>query len=473
MIDDHKPYPAMKKSAAAWLGEVPEHWCVLPNRAIFDEVKERNHADAGMLSVTITRGVIRQRTLLADSSKKDSSKLDKSAYKLVRKGDIAYNKMRAWQGAVGVSEYEGIVSPAYVVQRPREGASPRYLHYLLRTPAFAKEAERWSYGITSDMWSLRPEHFKMIYSCLPPLSEQTAIARFLDHADRRIRRCIRAKQKLIKLLEELKAAIIHRAVTRGLDPNVRLKPSGVEWLGDVPEHWEVAALRHRYTQVLGKMLDSKRITGSDSLPYLRNADVHWDSINVEDLPQMDIAPTEYERYTVLPGDLLVCEGGEVGRAAIWNGELPVIGFQKALHRLRPINIEVDLPRFLFFALYSAVKRDAFNDGHISTIAHLTGEKLRGARFQFPPLEEQAAIVRELDCISAATERAVKAAEREISLLHEYRTRLIADVVTGKLDVREAAGRLPLELDEQETAELDDPEAIDILDESPEPEAEDV
>src|SRR5205807_2339252 len=113
---------------------------------------------------------------------------------------IVYNKMRAWQGAVGVSAYEGIVSPAYVVQRARAGVTPRYLHYLLRTTAFATEAERWSYGITSDMWSLRPEHFKLIYSCLPPLAEQSAIVRFLDDVDRRIRHCVRAKAALIKLL---------------------------------------------------------------------------------------------------------------------------------------------------------------------------------------------------------------------------------------------------------------------------------
>ena len=153
----------------------------------FAEVKERDHPEEQMLSVTITKGVIRQQALLVDSSKKDSSNQDKSAYKLVRPGDIAYNKMRAWQGAVGVSDYQGIVSPAYVVERPRDGTDSRYLHYLLRTPAFSKEAERWSYGITSDMWSLRPEHFKMIYGCLPPLPEQATIVRFLDHADRRIR----------------------------------------------------------------------------------------------------------------------------------------------------------------------------------------------------------------------------------------------------------------------------------------------
>ena len=230
-----KPYTACKPSGVSWLGNVPAHWDVLPNRAIFAEVAEQNCPGEQMLSVTITSGVIRQQELLEDTSKKDSSRLDRAAYQLVQSGDIAYNKMRAWQGAIGVSEYRGIVSPAYVVQRPLKGINSRYLHYLLRTPAFAKEAERWSYGITSDMWSLRPEHFKMIYACVPPLPEQTTIVRFLDHADRHIRRYIRAKQKLIALLEEQKQAIIHQAVTGQVDvrtgqPYSAYKPSGVEWL---------------------------------------------------------------------------------------------------------------------------------------------------------------------------------------------------------------------------------------------------
>ena len=243
MTTHSKPYPDYKPSGIEWLGDMPAHWEVLPNRAIFVEMNEREHPQEEMLSVTIAEGVIRQQVLLEDSSKKDASRIDKSAYKLVRPGDIAYNKMRAWQGAIGVSEYSGIVSPAYVVQRSRNGVKSRYLHYLLRTPAFAKEAERWSYGITSDMWSLRPEHFKMIYTCVPPLPEQTAIVRYLDQADERIRRYISSREQLIELLGEYRQAVIHHAVTRGLDPDVRLKPSGVEWLGDVPAHWEVRRLR--------------------------------------------------------------------------------------------------------------------------------------------------------------------------------------------------------------------------------------
>ena len=134
------PNVPLKSSGVDWLGDVPAHWEVRPNRAIFIEVNDQNHSDAQMLSVTITRGVIRQKELLEDRSKKDASRLDRSSYKLVQPGDIAYNKMRAWQGALGVSDHQGIVSPAYVVQRPRTGCSSRFLHYLLRTPMFAKEA---------------------------------------------------------------------------------------------------------------------------------------------------------------------------------------------------------------------------------------------------------------------------------------------------------------------------------------------
>lgn len=441
MITDLRPYPAIEDAGVAWLGSVPQHWRVLPNRGVFAEVNERDQPDAQMLSVTITRGVIPQQALLSDSSKKDASRLDRTAYKVVRPGDIVYNKMRAWQGAIGVSAYPGIVSPAYVVQRPRPGVNPRYFHYLLRTPAFAKEAERWSYGITSDMWSLRPEHFRMIYVCLPPPDEQYAIVRFLDHIDRRIGRYIRTKQRLIALLEEQKQAFINEAVTRGLDRGAALADPRVGWLGEVPAHWEVSALRHRYTQTLGKMLDTKRITGLHLVSYIRNTDVQWDRINTADLPLMDIAPDEYPRYTLRRGDLLVCEGGEVGRSAIWVEEQGRVGFQKALHRLRPRDAARDIPRFMLYALRAAAASGAFDDGHVSTIAHLTGDKLRAHRFAFPPVHEQAAIVEFLDELVARVNHAIDLTAKEIARLREYETRLAADVVRGHVDVRDAAAQV--------------------------------
>jgi type I restriction enzyme S subunit len=432
----------------SWLGAIPQHWSVLPNRALFAEVKDRDHPDEEMLSVTITQGIVRQKALLADSSKKDSSNLDKSAYKLIQPRDLAYNKMRAWQGAIGVSYLRGIVSPAYVVMRMRENHNPRYYHYLFRTPQFAKEAERWSYGITSDMWSLRPEDFKMIYTPVPPEEEQDCIARFIDHANGQIERAIRAKRKLIALLSEQKQAIIHRAAARGLDATAPLKPSGISWLGDIPKHWEVMSLRMRYSVELGKMLDAKRITGRHLIPYLRNRDVQWDRILVDDLPTMDIPPEEFPRYTVGKGDLLVCEGGQVGRCAFWDGQLPICGFQKALHRVRARDSKRDCPRFFFYQMQLAQGRGIFTaDGNENTIAHLTCEKLRRHRFAFPPFEEQRQVANRLDIELKQFDTAITCLEREIGLLREYRTRLVADVVTGKLDVRSVARHLPAEKEE--------------------------
>jgi type I restriction enzyme, S subunit len=207
----------LKPSGIGWLGQIPAHWNCLPHRAIFREIKEQGYVDEPMLSVTISQGVIWQSDLLAETSKKDSSNLDKSKYKLVTQGDIVYNKMRAWQGAVGVSPNRGIVSPAYIVVRLRNSNNPDYFHFLLRTPGFSTEAERWSYGITSDQWSLRPEHFKMIYSCVPPLEEQDEIVSYIISETSEIQSHINRAQREIDLIRKYRARLITDVVTGKVD----------------------------------------------------------------------------------------------------------------------------------------------------------------------------------------------------------------------------------------------------------------
>jgi type I restriction enzyme, S subunit len=446
MIANLKPYPAMKDSGVPWLGEVPEHWKVRPNRALFTEIKERDHPDEQMLSVTITRGVIPQQSLLADSLKKDSSNLDKSAYKLVRAGDIAYNKMRAWQGAVGTSTYRGIVSPAYVVQHPRDGVGSRYFHYLFRTPAFAKEAERWSYGITSDMWSLRPEHFRLIYSCLPPVAEQAAIVRFLDHADRRIRRYIRAKQKLIKLLEEQKQAIIHRAVTSGIDPDVRLKPSSVEWLGDVPEHWDVR-------RILGVFRERKE-TGQPNWPILvvsiAQGVTKGDEFDEDGRPKRLI-----EDKTLYK----VAHKGDIAynMMRMWQGAVGVVpenGLVSPAYVVAQPQPQINSEYFALLFRTEACKGDTVSRsrGIVDDRNRLYWDGFKGLRVPVPPYNEQSLIAAFVAGETKAINKSIERVNREISLLREFRTRLIADVVTGKVDVREAAARLPEEVEETETAD---------------------
>ena len=465
MSADLPPYPEYKDSGVPWLGDVPKHWAVLPNRAIFTEVNDRDHPDEQMLSVTITAGVIPQRALLTDSSKKDSSNQDKSAYKLVRPGDIAYNKMRAWQGALGVSDYHGIVSPAYVVERPREGADPRYLHYLLRTPAFAKEAERWSYGITSDMWSLRPEHFRVIYGCLPPLPEQTAIVRFLDHKDRRIRRYIAAKKKLISLLNEQKQAIIQHGVTRGLDPAVRLKPSGVEWLGDVPEHWDIRRIRTCVESVTAGLWgeDPSGANSADHIVCVRVADFDMDHlvVNHRRLTTRALPLSARESRRLGPGDLLIEKSGggdaePVGRVVRFSLLEPAV-CSNFVVRLRPLPIvRSDFLLFVLTLLQSTRR-------NIPSIKQTTGIQNLDLRHYFatsmavPPLGEQDAILAKVDASMTTVGRAQEQARFEVELIREYRTRLIADVVTGKHDVRDVAAQWPEEV--EEPAPLDGADAL--------------
>jgi type I restriction enzyme S subunit len=444
MIDNLKQYPAMKDSGVTWLGQVPGHWKVLPNRALFAEVKDRDHPDEEMLSVTITRGIVKQKTLLEGSSKKDSSNLDKSAYKLVQPRDIAYNKMRAWQGAIGASALRGIISPAYVVMRLRNADDlPSYFHHLYRTPQFAKEAERWSYGITSDMWSLRPEHFKMIYTAKPPPDEQAAIVRFLDWANGRLERAIRAKRKVIALLGEQKQVIIHRAVTRGLDPSIPLESSESRWFPELPTGWEALTLRRVITSAVDGPHFSPQYRDV-GVPFLSARNVRADRWILSDAKY--ISETDYIEFSrrVRPevGDVLYTKGGTTGVARAVDLTFP---FQVWVH-IAVLKLKRDriVPEFLAYCLNSPrcyEQAQLFTRG--ATNQDLGLGRMKDIEVPVPTtLDEQKVIVDFLNSQCSAFNTAISRLEREIELLREYRTRLVADVVTGKLDVREAAARLP-------------------------------
>ncbi|MDV7212413.1 restriction endonuclease subunit S [Azotobacter beijerinckii] len=217
-------------------------------------------------------------------------------------------------------------------------------------------------------------------------------------------------------------------------PYPAYKDSGVEWLGEVPENWTVCKLNFRYSVELGKMLDEKRITNTSPLPYLRNQDVQWGKINTDDLPEMDIHPVEMERYTIRSGDLLVCEGGDVGRAAIWRSEDSALGYQKALHRLRHRYAHVDTAEFFYFVLLAAKLRGVFEESESkSTIAHLPAEKFRQYRFVFPPLPDQLTIAAYLNHETARIDALIEEQQRLIELLKEKRQAVISHAVTKGLD----------------------------------------
>lgn len=286
----------------------------------------------------------------------------------------------------------------------------------------------------SIMEGLNSSIVKSLQVYLPSLQIQKSITAFLDKETCRIDALISKKERQIELLQEKRQAIITKAVTKGLDPNAKMKDSGVEWIGQIPTDWDVAPLYSRYELQLGKMLDAKQITGDHLVSYLRNVDVQWDFINTEDLPQMDILPAQRISLRLKQGDLLVCEGGEIGRAAIWSGELEECYFQKALHRLRP-RTNQSVPRFLYYCLFSFATLGVFTaDAPTSTIEHLTGERLRTFRVPFPPMTDQVRIVDYLDSEEKNMKSTIEKIDGSIELLKEYRSSLITAAVSGQIDV---------------------------------------
>ena len=231
--------------------------------------------------------------------------------------------------------------------------------------------------------------------------------------------------------EPLAAALYARP--RRFRPYAEYRKSGVGWLGEIPAHWEVAPVYARYDVALGKMLDAKRVTGEAPRRYLRNVDVQWDSVNTDGLPEMDFAPGERDRYLLRPGDLLVCEGGEVGRTAIWRGEIADCFYQKAIHRVRPRS-EKDAPRFFYYLMYSLANRGVFvAGGNPNTIDHLTAVQLRHYRLPFAPRSEQHAIAAFLDPETAKIDALMAKKQRVVELLQEKRAALITQVVIKGLD----------------------------------------
>lgn len=464
MIDRLKPYEDYRPSAHPWLGKVPAHWLEKRAKDFFREVDERSTTGEGDLLSGSHKTGVTPRPQHVTMFKAESN----VGHKICRQADLAINTMWSFMGALGVSRQVGLVSPSYGIYQPINDGElhPNYVDRLLRTDDYKSEYLCRSTGIRSSRLRLYPDEFLKIPIPCPPPEEQAAIVRFLDHADRSIRRYIRAKRQLIALLNEQKQAIIHRAVTRGLDPHVKLKPSGVEWLGDVPESWEIVPSRAMFKHRNEKAgADDEILTASQTHGIVSRNDF----MEKEGRRVMQVISGREILKRVEVNDFVISmrsfEGG-----LEWSRIQGAIS--SAYVMLKPT--EYVQPRYYAYLLktrayISALRRtsDLVRDG----------QALRYANFlQVPlprlPLEEQAAIADFLDTETLELDGAVRRIQRELQLIQEYRTRLIADVVTGKLDVREAAAALPDELeavksDAEEVFDEDDTTDYVELDTDPE------
>ena len=260
-----------------WFGELPERWSVRKVNDLFSERREKvSDTDFAPLSVS-KGGIVPQIATVAKTNAGDNRKL-------VRAGDFAINSRSDRRGSSGISQFDGSVSLINIVLTPREDKNVRFWHYLLKCHNFIEEYYRNGRGIVADLWTTRYTEMKAIYLPLPPPDEIDQIVLFLDWKVSQINKLSKNLKQKIALLQELKQAVIKRAVTKGLDSNVPMRDSGSVWLGEVPEHWGVTAIGHLYSIILGKMLAPNKTSASDTYEhYLCAKDVHFDSVSTSDV----------------------------------------------------------------------------------------------------------------------------------------------------------------------------------------------
>src|SRR3989339_70388 len=409
-------YPKYKLAGVEWIGDIPEHWEVERTKWVFSESKLRNrelkYVDEDLLSVSEYYGVAKRREIIDNNDILNRAE-SLSENKIVIKGELVINIMLAWKKGLGISDHNGIVSPSYCVFKLLvDKGDPKFFHYLYRTNLYAEVFRQNSRGIIDSRLRLYPEEFFNIITIVPSPEEQTAIANFLDEKTAQIDKLITNKQKLIELLKEERTAIINQAVTRGIVPNVKLKPSGIEWLGNIPEHWAVKKLKY-----MAKLKSGEAITSDN----IREAD----------------------EYAVYGGN------GLRGYTSTYthDGDYILIGRQGALCG----NINYAFGKF--FASEHAVVVTRFNDEHIFWLGELlrsmnlnqysisaaqpglSVERIQNLSIPYPQIDEQELIGKHIETETKRIDNTISKIEREIELLQEYRTALISEVVTGKIDVR--------------------------------------
>lgn len=436
-------YKAYGYSGIRWCEHLPEHWSRsrlgfvtwVRARLGWKGLKAEEYVEDGFVLLS-TPNIKGNEIDFENVNYISEQRYEESPEIKLSEGDVLLAKDGSTLGTVNVVRSlprPATVNSSIAVLTPTKAIDSVYLHYIFQSQFITQTIETLKGGM--GVPHLFQSDIVKIAVPLPTMEEQHSIAEFLDAETSKIDALVAEQRRLIELLKEKRQAVISNAVTKGPNPHVKMKPSGIDWLGDVPEHWEVQPIYARYEQVLGKMLDQAKQSGINSMPYLRNIDVQWDFINISDLPLIDIRESEIERFTVKKGDLLVCEGGEVGRSAIWWGEDHKFAFQKAIHRLRPLT-QYENPRYLFYVMKFASDKGAFlANSNPNTIPHLTGEQLRLYRFPKPPISEQEAIVKALDKSGVEFSSLLNESEKAISLLQERRTALISAAVTGKIDVR--------------------------------------
>ncbi len=450
MIADLKPYSEYQQPGLPWAERVPAHWKLRRTKVLFSQRVQKGFPDEPLLAATQSQGVVKksdygERTVTATK--------DLHLLKLVEPGDFVIS-LRSFQGGLEIAHCRGIISPAYTILKPRDEVRRGYFKRFFKSPDFIDSLTLFVTGIREGQ-NIDYERLSRVYLPVPPPDEQEAIGRFLDHWNGRLEKAIRSKRRVIALLQEQKQAIIHRAVTRGLDPTVKLKDSGIPWLGEIPEHWEVRKIKS-LVSTKGGMTPNKGVQRYwvGQTPWVSPKDMKVPEIFDSRDHISESALKETNIGLIPPHSVLI----------VVRGMILARTFPTSVTRV-PVTINQDMKALIprpelsadyFASLLIGIKSDLLQlvelAGHGTCC--LRTDAWGNFYLPLPPIDEQEAITNTLKGELSTLTTAITRFEREITLLREYRTRLTADVVTGKLDVRAAAAQLP---EQAEDEPLPDPE----------------
>ena len=417
-------YPTYKDSGIEWQGQIPAHW---DETLFFSVAKLKNqtgYIEEDLLSVYLDKGVIR--TIDSDGKQVHKASEDLSKYQLVDIGDFVMNNQQCWRGSVGVSSFRGIVSPAYHVFELSSSLNYRYANYLLRDQYMVGQYKVASKGVGSIQQILYFPWFKKCLCLIPPQEEQRQIVAYLDYKSNKINERICQIEKELQTLSELKQAEIAAVVTRGLDPNVPMKESGIEWLGKIPAHWEL--LRNKIF-----ITERDNVVGQDAYKYTLL------SLTKQGVIQRDIEsgkgkfPKEFDNYKIVEsGNIIFClfDVDETPRTVGLSSIDGMITGAYNVFSIKGINSQ-----FYYYYFLAVDEAKALRPLYSGLRKVVKTERFAGLRIPVPPEEEQDAIVSYLQSRITFIDNYITKLKEEINYLQEYKQRLISDVVTGKVDVR--------------------------------------
>lgn len=429
-------YDKYKDSGIAWIGEIPEHWEVCSIKQIMKNKSIKGFPNETVLSLYRDFGIIPKDS--RDDNHNVTSE-DTSNYKLVENGDFVINKMKAWQGSMAISDFKGIISPAYYICKIFSPKVVRkYIHYLLRDESYKAEYMRLSTGMRIGQWDLNIDDFLQINTILPLLSEQQSIATYLDQKCGEIDELITLQEEIITKLQSYKQSVITEAVTKGLDKNVPLKDSGIEWIGEIPEHWKVKRLKFS-CNVFGRI--GFRGYKSDDLVSEGNGAITLSPSNMKDM-KMDYTNRTYlswKKYYESPeimiskNDILMVKTGSTYGKCSFVDDIPMectINPQIVVFKQHK-----DYPKFLAYSFQTKATR-AFVETSVvgGTIPTIAQEKIMNYFFAFPPLSEQQSIANYLDQKCSEIDELISIKQQKIEKLKDYKKSLIFECVTGKRKV---------------------------------------